>query len=114
MVQEDRGFVWQFHHLDPNTVTLRVGDKVTQGQILGNIIFWPSSHNGALYHHTHMNVAWPHPSWTSFPNPYVDGWQYFNSIKLMESGGFTGMNLSFFISYFFFIFFTFFIFRKIN
>jgi len=71
MVRESRGLVWQFHHLDPSTVNVRIGDMVTTGQVLGNIAFWPSQHNGERYHHTHMNVALPHPSWTTIPNPYV-------------------------------------------
>lgn len=90
MVRESRGLVWQFHHLDPDTVTVKIGDNVAQGQVLGNIAFWPSSHNGALYHHVHMNVAIPHPSWTSIPNPYVNGWQYMNSLRLLDNGDFTG------------------------
>jgi hypothetical protein len=90
MVQESRGLIWQFHHLEPSTVRVSVGDIVSQGDVLGNIAFWPSSHNGALYHHVHMNVAKPHPSWTSIPNPYVNGWQYFNGIKLLNNGAYSG------------------------
>jgi len=81
MVRESRGLVWQFHHLDPDTVSVKVGDTVAQGQVLGNIAFWPSTHNGERYHHVHLNVAIPHPSWTTIPNPYVGKIPLFLSLE---------------------------------
>jgi hypothetical protein len=91
MVRDAYGFIWQFHHLDPKTIKLRIGDTVRRGDVIGNIIYWPSSYNGALYHHVHMNVVRPHPSWTTIPAPYVDGWQYFNPFSFLAQGNYTNL-----------------------
>lgn len=36
------GMAWEIHHLSPNTATVKVGDRVTQGQIIAQ-----SGHNGS-------------------------------------------------------------------
>jgi hypothetical protein len=59
------------------------------GDIVGRIARWSASTNGVLYHHVHMNVVRPDPAWTSVPNPYVDGWLYYNPIDLMFNGNYT-------------------------
>eukprot|EP00004_Rigifila_ramosa_P016904 TRINITY_DN4056_c0_g1_i2.p1 TRINITY_DN4056_c0_g1~~TRINITY_DN4056_c0_g1_i2.p1 ORF type:complete len:439 (-),score=96.92 TRINITY_DN4056_c0_g1_i2:89-1405(-) len=89
MVQDNQGFVWQFHHMDVDSITVSVGDDVARGQVLGRVAYWPSSHNGALYHHIHLNVVRPHPTWTQIPNPYVDGWFYVNPFRLFDLRGYT-------------------------
>lgn len=89
MVQDTLGFIWQFHHLDVNTIRFNIGDTVNRGDILGQLVRWTAAHEGALYHHTHMNVVVPKPEWTSIPLPYVDGWQYFNPFHFLSSGNFT-------------------------
>ncbi len=60
-----------------------VGDRVEAGDVIGRIARWSASTNGVLYHHVHMNVVRPDPSWTSIPNPYV------NPIDLMFNGNYT-------------------------
>jgi hypothetical protein len=82
-------FIWQFHHLDPSTFTVDIGDAVRVGDVLGDVAVWTASHNGALYHHTHMNVVRPFPGWTTIPNPYVDGWQYFNPFFFLARGNYS-------------------------
>eukprot|EP00160_Parvularia_atlantis_P015878 Unigene4765_Nuclearia_a/m.14573 Unigene4765_Nuclearia_a/g.14573 ORF Unigene4765_Nuclearia_a/g.14573 Unigene4765_Nuclearia_a/m.14573 type:complete len:506 (-) Unigene4765_Nuclearia_a:42-1559(-) len=89
MIEDAQGFIWQFHHLDKDTYRVEIGDTVRAGDLLGQIVRWPSSHEGALYHHTHMNVVRPKPEWTSIPLPYVDGWQYFNPFFFLSSGNYT-------------------------
>lgn len=84
MIMDNLGYVWQFHHMDPDTVSLREGDAVAQGDVIGSIIFWPSIHNDANYHHIHMNVVRPFPEWDEIPEPYIDGWQYFNPLSFFE------------------------------
>ena len=82
-------FIWQFHHLDPNTFTVDIGDQVRAGDIVGDVVVWTASHNGALYHHTHLNVVRPFPGWTSIPDPYVAGWQFFSSQFFLQQGNYS-------------------------
>ena len=89
MVEDDVGFIWQFHHLDPDTFNFDIGDSVSVGDVLGDVVVWTASHNGAVYHHTHMNVVRPFPGWSSIPNPYVDGWQYFNPFFFLDRGNYS-------------------------
>lgn len=85
MVMDSDGFVWQFHHMHPSTITVKIGQWIEAGHVLGRIAYWPAVQNGYNYHHLHMNVARPHPSWLNAdgqldlanpPMPYVDGWIY--------------------------------------
>ncbi|KAL1914435.1 uncharacterized protein VTP21DRAFT_8887 [Calcarisporiella thermophila] len=92
MIQDTYGFVWQFHHVDSSTYRFRVGDNVRKGDIIGSVILWPERWNGANYHHIHLNVAIPHPQWTSIPKPYVDGWRYINPILLFNNGNYVDQN----------------------
>eukprot|EP01079_Euglenida_sp_SAG-EU17-18_P012116 gene12116-2210_t len=85
MVRDFQGFIWQFHHLDPATFRVKEGDPVSSGDVLGNVCNWPSSWNGVRYHHVHLNVVRPLPSWTDIPEPYVDGWQYFNPYLFFDN-----------------------------
>ena len=82
-------FIWQFHHLEPDTFQVDIGDPVSVGDVLGDVAVWTASHNGAVYHHTHMNVVRPFPGWTSIPEPYVAGWQYFNPWFFMQRGNYS-------------------------
>lgn len=92
MVLDNYGFVWQYHHMDPKSITVNIGDIVAEGQILGRIAFWPSKQNGHNYHHVHMNVARPQASWYGAdgqlvaPKPYIDGWTYYNPYDFLDHG----------------------------
>ncbi len=41
---------WLYAHLDPMTIAVNVGDTVTAGQYLGNLVYWPV----ADFHHLHF------------------------------------------------------------
>lgn len=94
MVQDPvTAFVWQFHHIDPQTFRVRLNESIAAGTVLGNVIFWPASHNGRNYHHVHMNVALAHQIWcdedgllTRSPMPYTDGWSYYNPLDFLDHG----------------------------
>ena len=94
MVMDNYGFVWQFHHIDPSTMTVEIGQQILRGHVLGYIAQWPASQNGAYYHHVHMNVARPHRSWFDedgvlhCPKPYIDGWIYYNPLDFLNHGKF--------------------------
>jgi len=36
-----------------------------------------------------MNIVLPDPEWTSIPEPYIDGWQYFNGFHFFSKGNYT-------------------------
>ncbi|KAJ3019781.1 UNVERIFIED_CONTAM: hypothetical protein HDU68_010511 [Siphonaria sp. JEL0065] len=90
MIQDEYDFIWQFHHLDPNSFTVEEGDFIKQGHVIGKVIFWPELMNGANYHHTHMNVARAKNSWNTpkkgYPNPYIPGWKYYNPFSFFNNG----------------------------
>lgn len=90
MVEDEWGFIWQFHHLDPSTFEVDTGDSVAVGDVLGDIAYWPSMWNGVRYHHLHLNVVRPHPTWDTVPDPYIDGWQYFNPFLFFDNGAWEG------------------------
>eukprot|EP00735_Rhodelphis_limneticus_P003472 TRINITY_DN1494_c0_g1::TRINITY_DN1494_c0_g1_i1::g.27291::m.27291 TRINITY_DN1494_c0_g1::TRINITY_DN1494_c0_g1_i1::g.27291 ORF type:complete len:519 (-),score=73.80,Peptidase_M23/PF01551.17/1.4e-08,RnfC_N/PF13375.1/13,RnfC_N/PF13375.1/6e+02,RnfC_N/PF13375.1/3.1e+02 TRINITY_DN1494_c0_g1_i1:49-1578(-) len=94
MVQDDMGYIFQVHHMDKTSITVKTGQVIPQGHVLGRIARWPESTNGELYHHIHMNVVRAHPSWTSIPAPYVDGWQYFNPLHLLDHGKFNNTGVA--------------------
>jgi hypothetical protein len=83
-IEDAFGFVWQYHHLDPATFTVGENDVVNEGDVLGEIFPWPALWNGSLYHHLHLNVA----RWLGqgpIPGPYVDGWEYHNPLKFLDT-----------------------------
>lgn len=57
------GFVWKYHHVDPKTISLDVKkafeDKthLPQGSLIGEVISWPNSSFGEVYHHLHLLVV---------------------------------------------------------
>ena len=93
MVLDGYGFIWLFHHLDPRSYEVKEGQLVQKGDVLGRIARWPASQNGHLYHHVHMNVVRPHPSWSvdNLPNPYTDGWTYYNPYDFLNHRGYRNM-----------------------
>ncbi len=61
-ILDDRGFLWQYHHVDHLTIPQEVkdafaaGERVEAGQFLGGIVEWPVDTFGETYHHVHLNV----------------------------------------------------------
>jgi len=87
MVRDVQGYVWQYHHVDHNTITVSIGDPVSQGQVLGNVVPWTVMVNGYYYHHVHLNVT----RWYGIGPigyPYVDGWIYYNPLNFLNPGGY--------------------------
>jgi len=73
-IKDEEGLVWKYHHIDRQTIPkdLKVGQKITQGTFIGQIVKWPSSSFGEVFHHLHLLV--------------VDGnGKYVNPFLLMKS-----------------------------
>ncbi|KAI8617341.1 hypothetical protein BC830DRAFT_116792 [Chytriomyces sp. MP71] len=96
MIQDEYDFIWQFHHLDPSTFTVKEGDFVRKGHVIGNVAFWPATANGVHYHHTHMNIARVPKKWNpkrkGYPTPYVPGWTYHNPFAFLNHGTYHNRN----------------------
>lgn len=61
-ILDDDGFLWQYHHVDHETIPQDVKDAFAQGgavaagTVLGEIVDWPMDSFGEAYHHVHLNV----------------------------------------------------------
>lgn len=61
-VLDAEGFLWQYHHVDHETIPQAVKDafadhgSVAAGQLLGEIVEWPVDSFGETYDHVHLNV----------------------------------------------------------
>jgi len=87
MVRDVYGFIWQYHHMNPSTITVSEGMSVSTGDVLGRISAWPSLMNGDYYNHLHLNVV----SWLGggpVPAPYVDGYEYWNPLLFLTKGAY--------------------------
>ena len=86
-VQDAQGYIWQYHHLDINTVTVSKGDPVAQGQVLGDVVAWTTDVHGYEYDHVHLNVTrWYGPG--TFTEPYTDGWVHYNPLGFLTAGSY--------------------------
>jgi hypothetical protein len=62
-ILDDEGFVWKFHHVARETITKEIQDayrtreKVRAGVLIGNVVRWPISTFGEIYHHCHLLVV---------------------------------------------------------
>jgi hypothetical protein len=62
-ILDDEGFVWKFHHVDRSTITQEIQNayktksKVKAGSLIGNVVRWPVSSFGEVYHHLHLLVV---------------------------------------------------------
>ncbi len=62
-ILDDEGFVWKFHHVARETITKEIQDayknreKVRAGSLIGNVVRWPISSFGEVYHHLHLLVV---------------------------------------------------------
>jgi hypothetical protein len=76
-ILDDEGFVWKYHHVDSTTIPAEIQkafkgrSKVASGALLGNVVKWPVTSFGEVYHHLHLLVV------------AKDG-QYINPFLLME------------------------------
>lgn len=61
-ILDAEGFLWQYHHVDHESIPQEVkdafasGGEVPAGQLVGEIVDWPASTYGEIYHHVHLNV----------------------------------------------------------
>jgi hypothetical protein len=61
-IQDDQGFIWQYHHVDKDSITpqmresLQNGTRIAQGTPVGRVVIWPESAMGERYDHVHINV----------------------------------------------------------
>jgi hypothetical protein len=64
-ITDTDGYRWQFHHIAETTVPQAVrsaytnGTPIAAGQHIGDVVAWPVSAYGMLYHHVHLNVIGP-------------------------------------------------------
>lgn len=62
-IQDAEGFVWKYHHVDKNSIpsdihsAYKTGEKIAAGVLLGNVVRWPVSSFGEVYHHLHLLVV---------------------------------------------------------
>jgi len=76
-ILDDEGFVWKYHHVDRKSIPEEVVNayknkgSVKAGTLLGNVVRWPVSSFGEVYHHLHLLVV------------AKDG-QYINPFLMME------------------------------
>ena len=61
-IRDDDGFLWQYHHVDHNTIPQAVKDafkshgRIETGDLIGKIVRWPVSSFGEYYNHIHLNI----------------------------------------------------------
>ena len=62
-IQDDEGFVWKYHHVAKESITQEIqkaytsGEKIAEGTLIGNVVQWPISSFGEVYHHLHLLVV---------------------------------------------------------
>lgn len=61
-ILDDDGYVWQYHHVDPNSIPQNIhnafknGTKIATGTKIGEVYYWSEVSFGERYHHIHLNV----------------------------------------------------------
>lgn len=65
-IKTPEGFMFEFHHTNPNTLpkniydlVLRGGGDIRKGEIIGYAAVWPNSRFGERYDHIHYNLISP-------------------------------------------------------
>jgi len=62
-ILDDSGFVWKYHHMDKNSIAdvikeaYKTGERIKQGEYIGDIVTWPATSFGERYHHIHLLVV---------------------------------------------------------
>lgn len=76
-ILDDEGFVWKYHHIDRKSIpedifkAYKTGGSIPSGTFIGNVVRWPVTTYGEVYHHLHLLVV------------AKDG-QYINPFLMME------------------------------
>lgn len=76
-ILDEDGFVWKYHHVDRKSIPQEIENAyknrswVKEGTLLGNVVRWPITTFGEVYHHLHLLVVG------------ADG-KYINPFLLME------------------------------
>lgn len=61
-ILDDEGFLWQYHHVDHDSIPQAVldafenGGRVETGDKIGEVFYWPITSFGERYHHIHLNI----------------------------------------------------------
>jgi hypothetical protein len=62
-IRDDQGFVWKYHHVDRGSIpeeilsSLKTGDRIPAGALIGNVVRWGVTTFGERYHHLHLLVV---------------------------------------------------------
>lgn len=62
-ILDQEGFVWKYHHVDRKTIPEEIfqayekGSELADGTYIGNVVKWPISTFGEVYHHLHLLVV---------------------------------------------------------
>ncbi len=62
-ILDNEGFVWKYHHVDKRSIpeeiknAFKVKGEIPAGTYLGNVVKWPISSFGEVYHHLHLLVV---------------------------------------------------------
>ena len=62
-IRDAEGFVWKYHHVAKETITKEVQasyknhTKIADGSLIGNVVRWPITSYGEVYHHLHLQVV---------------------------------------------------------
>jgi len=61
-ILDEDGYIWQYHHINHETIpedvtaAFSTGTTIEAGTKIGEIVDWPASTYGEIYHHIHLNV----------------------------------------------------------
>lgn len=73
-ILDDEGFIWQYHHVDHDSIPKNVldaysnGSRIEAGTKLGEIFYWSVVTYGERYHHVHLNIL---GAGKKFQNPFL-------------------------------------------
>lgn len=62
-ILDGEGFVWKFHHVDRSSIPQEIHNaykskgSIKAGTLIGNVVRWPVSSFGEVYHHLHLLVV---------------------------------------------------------
>jgi hypothetical protein len=62
-ILDNEGFVWKYHHVDRATIPNEIhqaykkGTSIKEGTLIGNVVRWPITTFGEVYHHLHLLVV---------------------------------------------------------
>jgi hypothetical protein len=78
-ILDDEGFIWQYHHVDRDTIpqaiedAFKTGGSIAQGTLLGKVYLWPEFSFGERYNHIHVNVI-------GKDKAYLNGFAFLNPL----------------------------------